>query len=238
MKISDITSEFNEDNSFGKISNIDPANKKITVDKPDGSKMDLPSTAIMPDPTKPGQATVDPSATIGQLKTGEMVNTPTQEEMGDDDHNKIIVNHKEVDPRSLEIDGVDHHDRGDYADAYFSHATFMDGTPLSDAELDHLTNERGDIVNMMANDSFSDYASDAYDRYKDSQYDEAHKDTIAQGGGDVGGDATDSFISQIKDKGFERKNRSATGDSASPFSGKKLKEDDELSKWLTIAGIK
>jgi hypothetical protein len=237
MKISDITTEFNEDDSFGKIANVDAANKKITIDKPDGSKMDVPTTAIMPDPGKPGQATIDPSATTGQLKPGEMVNTPTQEEMGDENHDRIIVNHKEVDPRSLEVDGVDHADYGDYSDAYFSAGSFMDGSSMSDDELTQLSDERGDLVNQLANDSFSDYASDAYDRHKDSQYDEAHKDTIAQGGGDVGGDATDNFISQIKDKEFERKNRgprTTTGHS----SGKKLSENDELSKWLTIAGIK
>jgi hypothetical protein len=63
---------------------------------------------------------------------------------------------------------------------------------------------------------------------------EGHKDTIAQGGGDVGGDATDSFINQVRDKGYERKNRGANG------VGNKstLSEKDELYKWLTIAGIK
>jgi len=63
---------------------------------------------------------------------------------------------------------------------------------------------------------------------------EGHKDTIAQGGGDVGGDATDSFINQVRDKGYERKNRGASG------VGNKstLSEKDELYKWLTIAGIK
>jgi hypothetical protein len=236
MKISDITTEFNEDDSFGKIANVDTANKKITIDKPDGSKMDVPTTAIMPDPTKPGQATIDPSATTGQLKPGEMVNTPTQEEMGDENHDRIIVNHKEVDPRSLEVDGVDHADYGDYSDAYFSAGSFMDGSSMSDDELTQLSDERGDLVNQLANDSFSDYASDAYDRHKDSQYDESHKDTIAQGGKDVGGDATDNFISQIKDKEFERKNRGPR--TAGHSSSKKLSEDDELSKWLTIAGIK
>lgn len=63
---------------------------------------------------------------------------------------------------------------------------------------------------------------------------EGHKDTIAQGGGDVGGDATDSFIDQVRDKGYERKNRGASG------IGNKstLSEKDELYKWLTIAGVK
>jgi len=64
-----------------------------------------------------------------------------------------------------------------------------------------------------------------------------HKDTIAQGGGDVGGDATDNFINDVKDKEFERKNRGQGTSARSPIGGK-LKETDELYKWLTIAGIK
>jgi len=65
-----------------------------------------------------------------------------------------------------------------------------------------------------------------------------HKDTIAQGGGDVGGDATDKFIDDVKDKEYERKNRNPGSGNRGPISGSKLKETDELYKWLTIAGIK
>jgi hypothetical protein len=66
---------------------------------------------------------------------------------------------------------------------------------------------------------------------------EGHKDTIEQGGGDIGGDATDKFINDVKDKEFERKNRNPGGGAGSPISGR-LKESDELMKWLTIAGLK
>ena len=60
-----------------------------------------------------------------------------------------------------------------------------------------------------------------------------------EGKKDIGGDATDRFIKQVKDKGFERKNRSPGSDgSASTLGSGKLKESDELMKWLTIAGIK
>ena len=58
------------------------------------------------------------------------------------------------------------------------------------------------------------------------------QDTIASGNHDVGGDATDKFIDQIKDKGFEKTNRPQQGARSS------LPESDELMKWLTIAGIK
>jgi len=64
---------------------------------------------------------------------------------------------------------------------------------------------------------------------------EGHHDLISQGNHDVGGDATDNFINQIRDKKWEKANRapvSGTG-TRSPLS-----EKDELYKWLTIAGIK
>jgi hypothetical protein len=55
-------------------------------------------------------------------------------------------------------------------------------------------------------------------------------DLISQGNHDVGGDATDSFIDQVRDKDFERASRGGTTST--------LGENDELMKWLTIAGIK
>ena len=63
---------------------------------------------------------------------------------------------------------------------------------------------------------------------------EGHRDLIRQGNKDVGGDATDRFIQQIKDTEFEKANKQGGGSgSRSPLS-----EKDELMKWLTIAGIK
>lgn len=56
------------------------------------------------------------------------------------------------------------------------------------------------------------------------------QDLISQGNHDVGGDATDSFIDQVRDKDFERSHRGSTTST--------LGENDELMKWLTIAGIK
>ena len=62
---------------------------------------------------------------------------------------------------------------------------------------------------------------------------EGHQDLVSQGNHDVGGDATDRFINQVRDKGFEKANKHGGSVSRSPLS-----EKDELYKWLTIAGIK
>jgi hypothetical protein len=59
---------------------------------------------------------------------------------------------------------------------------------------------------------------------------EEHQDLVSQGNHDVGGDGTDSFIDQVRDKDFERDNRINNTST--------LGENDELMKWLTIAGIK
>lgn len=51
----------------------------------------------------------------------------------------------------------------------------------------------------------------------------------------VGGDAADSFIDQVRDRGFERAQRGGR----EGFAGRtKVSENDELMKMLTIAGLK
>jgi hypothetical protein len=63
------------------------------------------------------------------------------------------INNKEVDFGTLEIDGVDMRDYGDFCDAYFSYAEFTDGIQLTDAELETLTNECSDVLCDMAFES-------------------------------------------------------------------------------------
>jgi hypothetical protein len=64
-----------------------------------------------------------------------------------------MINGKEIDMRSLEIDGVDPRDYPDFSDAYISHASFTDGTDLSDEEMDQLNDQHGDLVHELAYDS-------------------------------------------------------------------------------------
>jgi len=64
----------------------------------------------------------------------------------------VEINGKQVDLRSIELDGVESWDRPDYADAYAGAATFTDGTALTDDELEELTKNHGDIINMKAHD--------------------------------------------------------------------------------------
>jgi hypothetical protein len=75
----------------------------------------------------------------------------------------VMINGKQVDLRSIEVDGVESWDRPDYADAYASAATFTDGTVLTDDELDELSDKHGDIINMKAHDMLESVASDMAD---------------------------------------------------------------------------
>jgi hypothetical protein len=65
----------------------------------------------------------------------------------------IMISGKEVDIHSCEVDGVDSRDYPDFADAYISHASFVDGTDLNDDELNQLNDQHGDIANELAFDS-------------------------------------------------------------------------------------
>jgi len=53
----------------------------------------------------------------------------------------VSVGDKEVDMNSLEFDDVHQWDAPDYADAHVVAATFVDGTPLSEIEIDELQNK-------------------------------------------------------------------------------------------------
>jgi len=65
---------------------------------------------------------------------------------------------------------------------------------------------------------------------------EEHKDTIAQGGGEVGGpshgDGTDAFINDVRDKDFEKYNKHESR------SVSKSADDELLEKMRMIAGLR
>jgi len=65
----------------------------------------------------------------------------------------IMISGKEVDRASLQVDGVDSRDYPDFSDAYISQASFVDGTDLSDDEMDELNDQHGELANELAFDS-------------------------------------------------------------------------------------
>jgi len=84
----------------------------------------------------------------------------------------VMINGKQVDLRSIELDGVESWDQPDYADAYASAATFTDGTDLTDDELEELSDQHGDIINMRAHDMLEGNTYGSGDGSLDSQVNE------------------------------------------------------------------
>lgn len=62
----------------------------------------------------------------------------------------MSINGKQVDPKSIEIDGVDTRDYPDFSDAYISKAKYVDSTPLTDREIEQLEKENYGLVNDLA----------------------------------------------------------------------------------------
>jgi len=87
------------------------------------------------------------------MSGAEQPQSPEQPEQPVAEGQSLVINGKEVDMRSLEIDGVDPRDYPDFSDAYISYASFTDGTDLSDEEMDQLNDEHGDLVHELAYDS-------------------------------------------------------------------------------------
>jgi hypothetical protein len=64
----------------------------------------------------------------------------------------LMLNGKEVDEKSIEIDGIDRRDYPDFSDAYISAANFMDGTPLTNVEIEQLGEENNELVHEKIQD--------------------------------------------------------------------------------------
>jgi hypothetical protein len=65
------------------------------------------------------------------------------------------LNGKSVSVLSLEVDGVDSSDYPDFCDAYFSYATYENGSPLSDDDLDALSDKYSEILSERVLDHFT-----------------------------------------------------------------------------------
>jgi hypothetical protein len=88
----------------------------------------------------------------------------------------VAINGKQVDLRSIELDGVESWDRPDYADAYANYAEFTDGTALTDDELEELTKNHGDVINMRAHDMLEGNTYGSGDGGMDGQVNEEETD--------------------------------------------------------------
>jgi len=85
----------------------------------------------------------------GSLDSGDQLAGNPQ--MQSEERKGVIINGKEVDMNTIEIDDIDMHDYPDFSDAFVSKAQFVDGTPLTDDELEELQNNVD--VNSLAHDT-------------------------------------------------------------------------------------
>jgi hypothetical protein len=79
----------------------------------------------------------------------------------------IRINGKQVDMSSLAIADVRPKDYPDFSDAFISDGYYTDGTPISDDDLEMLTQERGDLVNELAHKVFVDHSAAQADKELD-----------------------------------------------------------------------
>lgn len=83
----------------------------------------------------------------------ELILDAKRQYVAEGSNNQIVIDGKQVDYSSIEVDDVDRRDYPDFSDAYISRAEFVDGTPLNDEQLEQLNNDYGDLVNELAHDS-------------------------------------------------------------------------------------
>lgn len=148
----------NEWNPFAKKPAPGQAAPGQTTGQPGGS----------PGQVQPGQATQSTAAQRAQQAAGAMgggvgraaaalgqdARAAREKAAGlEEGGNEITINGKEVDVQSLQIDGVDSSDYPDFSDAYVTSGRFVDGSRMSDDELDAFTDEHSDIINQLAYDS-------------------------------------------------------------------------------------
>lgn len=136
---------------------FNPAVSKITLIKVNDPDRYTKNTENL------GSILVKTDAYVQDLKNIPGLGQRHMEESIKEDGFKVKVNGKEVDISSIEIAGVDRsqgYDDGT-VDAYAEYATFIDGTELSDNELDDLTDNNPDLIHDLALDTWHENINEA-----------------------------------------------------------------------------
>jgi hypothetical protein len=242
MKIKDIV--IREDDM--RIKTVSPDGKTVTVTDPSGNDMQTPAQQIMPDATKPGafkMAPTDPKT----MTPGASVSS-TDQTTQEDGQNPLAAQYIAQLTQMMD-QATEPWQKAQLA--YRKKAVESGQIPRSPQGgaikvLDPVTWEKTTDPTMIARIIGKDGLSPEYLK-KSNMFtrgldfigleEEGDEDTIASGNHDVGGDATDNFIKQVQSQNFNRTSRPSS--TTSPLTvPAKLKETDELYKWLTIAGIK
>jgi len=202
MKIKDILMKEDGPIQTGTVDKVEPGGN-VTIKGADGNPVNVDADQI-----KTG-ADGKPTVEIPKVTSGEQVNIQTTSEEYEAEGQHDISLDSWMNSEYAPFDD----DSGDYKTVHHKARNFLHGK-----------------VHPHDLDSHADRLSREF--HGENDMDETHHDTIASGNHPVGGDATDRFINQVRDKGYERSQRTHKG-TMSPLS-----ENDELYKWLTIAGLK
>jgi len=90
----------------------------------------------------------------------EFVAAMRKKEKGLNESQAVVIGGKEVDLNSLEFENINKWDAPDYSDAYCVAASFVDGTPLSEVELDQLESKYSAEVHTAIHNSLHEAAYD------------------------------------------------------------------------------
>lgn len=177
----------------------------------------IPAKTLTPDPDHPGQYSA-PSMNPDAIKPGAVVNTDTStsEEVEDDEEHPGLVHYNDW----MNSEHAPHDsDSGDDEAVFHKAIHFLHGKGVHPGDIEFHAHHM---------------AHKFHGGMEEEHEEDDQDDTMAHGNHDVGGDGTDDFINDIRDKEFER---SAEGDHDGSMSP--LSEDDVLlQKMLTIAGLK
>jgi hypothetical protein len=90
----------------------------------------------------------------------EFVAAMKKKEKGLNESQAVVIGGKEVDLNSLEFENIHQWDAPDYVDAYCVAASFTDGTPLSEVEINELESKYGAEVHTAIHNSLHEAAYD------------------------------------------------------------------------------
>jgi hypothetical protein len=84
----------------------------------------------------------------------------------------IVIDGKQVNLNTIQIDGIDTNDYPDFVDAYIGNASFVDGTPLSDDQCLALSQNYPQVVSDNIQDQLIDAGDAMHDAYKHGDFSE------------------------------------------------------------------
>jgi len=113
-------------------------------------------------------------------KLSKMLSNIAKKMIKENESTPLMLNGKAVDEKSIEIDGIDRRDYPDFSDAYISAANYIDGTPLSDKEIEELDDQNNELVHEKIQDDQLYMQEGDGEKFGDPAYDREDKEEKSQ----------------------------------------------------------